>query len=357
MAHEMTMRDYIELQPETMRRIFAARRDNLAAFLDFYAQVRPDHVYIIASGSSYNASCAAAVYMRRALQIDVTVHVPSQLPDVHTARPMIIAVSQGGESTNTIAAIKAMADYPLIAVTGREECTVNTLCDRRFDMGCGLETVGPKTVGYTSTIYAFSLLALEAGYASGRMDQATYEQHTAMFEAVADQMQENLKRTDDFVAAHLEEFCACRKIAFTGKGVGGELAKEGALKVLETLLIPAFHYEFEEYLHGPVCAIDGELAGVYMVSHDADKARMLAVAGAHDQISPNAYVITGDDSVRGERVLNLVTSGDDATMPFEAILLAQLVASEVPVKLDMVNKGMKQFRVFDDLVKTKAIRR
>lgn len=356
MSSEMTMRDYIDLQPQTLRQIFAARKEKLRAFLDFYAQVQPDHLYMIASGSSYNASCAAAVYMRRVLKTDVTVHVPSQLPQIHAARPMIIAVSQGGESTNTIAAVQALSAYPLIAVTGREACTINNLCDRRFDMGCGLETVGPKTVGYTATIFSFSLLAMEAAYASGGMDEEIYARHCAMFEAVPEQMQENLRRTDAFVQAHLDEFCACRKIAFTGKGVGGELAKEGALKILETLLIPAFHYEFEEYLHGPVCAIDGALAGVYMICHDADKARMLAVAAAHDGISPNAYVITGDQAVTGERVLNLLSSGDDATLPFEAILPAQLIASEVPVKMGTVDKGMKQFRMFDDLVKTKAKR-
>ncbi len=356
MAQEMTMRDYIYMQPQTMQRIFDQRKEHLADFLAFYAQVQPDHLYLIASGSSYNASCVSAVYMRRALGIDVTVHVPSQLPDIHAARPMIIAVSQGGESTNTIAAVKAMAKYPLIAVTGREDCTVNTLCDRRLDMGCGLETVGPKTVGYTSTIFVFSLLALEAGYASGKLDQAAYEAHTAMFAQVADAMQENLRRTEAFVEKHLDAFCACKKMAFTGKGAGGELAKEGALKVLETLLIPAFHYEFEEYLHGPLCAIDGEMAGVYMICHDQDKERMLAVAAAHERIGGGAYVLTGDDAVQGERVLNLVTSGDKATEPFEYILFAQQVASEVPVKLGTVNKGMVQFRVFDDLVKTKAKR-
>jgi len=138
--------------------------------------------------------------------------------------------------------------------------------------------------------------------------------------------------------------------------VGAEMAKEAALKVLETLLVPAIHYEFEEYLHGPLCAIDGEMYGFYFLCEDTDKDRMLKVAQAHDSFAPNAYVVTGDASVTGERVLNLVTSGDDATVPFEVILLPQFISSEAPVKLGTVNKGMVQFRKFDDLVKMKAKR-
>lgn len=59
MNQHMTMMDYILLQPETMQEIFDNRQESLKDFLAFYQQVQPDHVYIIASGSSYNASCAA----------------------------------------------------------------------------------------------------------------------------------------------------------------------------------------------------------------------------------------------------------------------------------------------------------
>ena len=106
MNQEMTMMDYILLQPETMQDIFDKRSELLGDFLAFYQQVKPDHVYIIASGSSYNASCAASVYMSRAMGVDVSVHCPSQVPAIRAARPLVMAVSQGGESTNTIAAIK-----------------------------------------------------------------------------------------------------------------------------------------------------------------------------------------------------------------------------------------------------------
>nr|MBR4281156.1 hypothetical protein [Clostridia bacterium] len=356
MNREMTMMDYILLQPQTLQEIFDNRKENLKDFLDFYMQVQPDHVYIIASGSSYNASCAASVYMRRALQVDVTVHCPSQAPVIRAAHPLVLAVSQGGESTNTIAAIKALGDVPVVAVTGKEACTINTMCDRRLPIGCRIETVGPKTMGYTATIFTFSLLALEAGRLSGKLDEAAYRHDRALFAAVPEQCRENIARTAEFTRAHLDDFASMKKLAFVGKGVGAEMAREGALKVLETLLVPAIHYEFEEYLHGPLCAIDGEMHGFYMLCTDEDKERMLKVAQAHDSFAPNAYMITGDDAIRGERVLNLVTSGDDATVPFEVILLPQFISSEVPVKLDTVNKGMVQFRKFDDLVKMKAKR-
>lgn len=57
---------------------------------------------------------------------------------------------------------------------------------------------------------------------------------------------------------------------------------------------------------------------------------MLKVAQAHQEMNGCAYIITGDEAIRGEHVLNLVTSGDDATVPFEVILLPQFISSEVP---------------------------
>lgn len=356
MNQEMTMRDCILEQPAVMQRIFEHRFENLKELLDYYLQIKPDHLYIIACGSSYNASCAAAVFMEKALNIDVTVHVPSQIPTIRAKQPMVFAVSQGGESTNTIAAVKVLRSYPLVAVTGKKDCTVNTLCDRHFDFGCGIETVGPKTKGYTATIFSFSLFALEAGYASGAMTQAEYERYTKLFSEVADNLKENIARTDAFVKKHLDRFCSATKMAFTGKGIGGQLAKECALKILETLLIPAIQYEFEEYLHGPICAIDQNMTGFYLLPNDPDKERMLASAKAHETLCPESYILTSDPDIQGDKVLQLVSSGDDATAPFEYILAAQFISSEVPIQLNTVNNGMKQFRLFDDLVKIKAKR-
>ena len=294
--------------------------------------------------------------MEKALNIDVTVHVPSQLPTIRAARPLIFAVSQGGESTNTIAAVKALQAYPLVAVTGKKDCTVNTLCSHQFDFGCGIETVGPKTKGYTATIFSFSLFALEAGYASGSLSDAEYTRYTALFAAVPDNMKENILRTDAFVQTHLKAFCKAKKMAFTGKGIGGQLAKECALKVMETLLIPAIQYEFEEYLHGPICTIDDSMMGFYLLPNDADATRMLASAKAHEALCPESYILTAEESIQGQKVLNLIASGDDATVPFEYSFLAQIISSEIPIKLGTVNNGMKQFRLFDDLVKIKAKR-
>ena len=121
MNPQMTMRSCIEEQPAVMQRIFENRSENLKDLLSYYKEICPDHLYIIACGSSYNASCAAAVFMEKALDIDVTVHVPSQIPTIRAKRPLILAVSQGGESTNTIAAVKALKNYPLVAVTGKKE--------------------------------------------------------------------------------------------------------------------------------------------------------------------------------------------------------------------------------------------
>ena len=71
------------------------------------------------------------------------------------------------------------------------------------------------------------------------MDADTYAAHVEMFSRVPEDCRENIARTDAFTMKHLDAFSKMQKMAFVGKGVGGEMAKEGALKVLETLLVPA----------------------------------------------------------------------------------------------------------------------
>ncbi len=350
----MKMRDYIFEQPETLGRVIANRKKNLTEFANYYEEVNPDHVYIIACGSSYNSVRTTLDFLIETLDTEVTIHYPSALPIIRSGRSLIIVVSQGGESTNTIAAIKKLSSYPLVAVTGETSCTINDMCDRKVYLDCGPETAGPKTKGYTATIMSFYMMALEAALKIGKITANHYEEKIALFEKAASNMKENIKRADAWMVKNVDELTHATKFVMTGKGVNGVLASECALKILETLLVPAMGFEFEEFLHGPVCTLDEAMAGVYLLADDEDKARMLAVANMHKEISKYVYIVTSDETIKADNVLNLVVTGDPATTPFEYILPAQFIGSEVPIKKGIEGKGMQFFAKVDKAVGIKV---
>lgn len=123
-----TMYDYYLEQPGVLNDIFSNRASAAKAFVESFGRERPDRLYLIASGSSLNAALAAEAFMELALGIEVRCSAPSSLPAIRGEWPFILFISQGGSSTNTIAAIKALSAYPMLALTGAEACRHQRLC-------------------------------------------------------------------------------------------------------------------------------------------------------------------------------------------------------------------------------------
>ena len=142
----MNMMDYIREQPDVFARALANRASLAAPFVELFRAVEPDRLYIVASGTSRNASATAAPFMSQVLGMDVTVSAPSRLYAVYGQRPLMIYVSQGGNSTNTIAAMERFAAIPSLAMTG-DRGRICDLCQHYTAIPCGPETVGPKTKG------------------------------------------------------------------------------------------------------------------------------------------------------------------------------------------------------------------
>ena len=182
----MNMMDYIREQPDVFARALANRASLAAPFVELFRAVEPDRLYIVASGTSRNASATAAPFMSQVLGMDVTVSAPSRLYAVYGQRPLMIYVSQGGNSTNTIAAMERFAAIPSLAMTG-DRGRICDLCQHYTAIPCGPETVGPKTKGYTMTILGLYLLALETARATGRLSEADYETYMSTLTAAGGQ--------------------------------------------------------------------------------------------------------------------------------------------------------------------------
>ncbi|NCC08594.1 MAG: SIS domain-containing protein [Clostridia bacterium] len=135
-----------------------------------------------------------------------------------------------------------------------------------------------------------------------------------------------------------------KKCCIIGKNVSSHAAAEGALKLDETMLIPACGYEFEEFLHGPACTIDNEMAGIYFIpdESDNDRDRMLKLAAFHKMLCNDVYTFGGDGC---DCNLKLTAWYADA---FSYILPCQMMAAECPPEA-----GHKQFKYLQDALNTK----
>ena len=351
----LSMYHYIFEQQAALRHILQERKACTADFAQLCAENAPDRIYLIASGTSYNGALAAAPFMEEILGLEVSAHVPSMLPAIRGTRPLIVFISQGGHSTNTLRAIEALRGYPSLALTGTVECRVNEVCDRHVLMACGPEEAGPKTKGYVSTILTLYLMAMEGALGSGALTEEQYDEIIAALTSAIDRIDKNIAATEKWVDDNTDWLTDTTHYVIVGKNQDGLVAREAGLKLVETVLTPASDYEFEEFLHGPIGLINEALGGVYFLppQEDPDCARMMKLAGYHAEHSKRVCVVSADPTLAGEHVLALDAEGPWYTRPFAYILPCQFIGAKLPEKMNIGDRGMQIFKEVDARVDIK----
>lgn len=350
----MTMLDYINEQPEIFQNVLKQKVEITARFCDVFCKEMPDQIYLIASGTSCNAAKAAAPFMEMVLDRQVHVFPPSRLERVFGKNPLLIFISQGGKSTNMIAAAEKMKGSLRIAMTGSEDGTLNSMCEHYIMIPCGPENVGPKTKGYTTTILTLYLMALEAAKQGGILSGEKYAEYMETLEKASGQMKENIERSFRWMEQNEDGLKGLHEIYLIGKGQNLFIAQEGALKMMETYLIPGNPFDFEEYLHGPSCSLRESTAGMYLLpmEEDPDYERMQKLVKYHRDICRTVYTI-GLPSSEDERDCTLLSSGQWYTKPFEAMIPLQVISAVIPGKLGIDGVGMQHFKAIDKVMDVK----
>ncbi|MCI8615943.1 MAG: SIS domain-containing protein [Lachnospiraceae bacterium] len=351
----MVMMDYILEQTELFRKVLSCREEEAAAFCDMTAQNNPAQICLIASGTSYNAACAAAPFMEMILGKPVSVNVPSQVEKLKGANPLAVVISQGGNSTNILEVFEKIQGIPTLVMTGDPGGHANTKGDCYREIPCGEETVGPKTKGYTITLLTLYLMALEEGKRSGSITNQEYNEYMEGLSRASDNLPENIERTREWVQANMETLCELKIIYMAGKRQGAKVAAEGALKVMETLLIPGVAYEFEEFLHGPASSLAENVSGFYLLptADDPDYERMGRLINYHRNICKSVYTVGLEES-EDKRDCLLKLTGRWYTQPFEQILPMQVISAVVTEHIGLTGKGSLKFAGLDAVMQIKA---
>lgn len=328
------MYEYWKSQPDVLKRILDTRKEQVQPFVELFCACQPDRLYLVGSGTSLNAQRAAAPYLEQILNVDVRTAASSRVGALRGQRPLVVFLSQGGSSTNTLSAMERLQKVQSICITGEEHCEIQRRAAHHMTIGCGEEQAGPKTVGYTSSVMCLYLCALEAALAAGRISRPFYQEQIALLYTAVENMRENLVRTGQWFERNRQDLVRIQKYVLVGIGGDSAAAREGCLKILETIKVPAMSFEFEEYLHGPIILTDSCLGGIFYIGGDAqERARMVELARCHAEFSQYAYPVVDSGSepeLQDPRMLELVRTGQDHTRVFEAVLAPQLLAAEVP---------------------------
>jgi glucosamine--fructose-6-phosphate aminotransferase (isomerizing) len=219
-----------------------------------------DKVYIIAAGTSYHAGMVAKYAIEHWARIGVEVEIASEFryrDPILTRSTVVIAISQSGETADTIAA----AEYAraqgarVVAVTNIVGSTIARTADAVIYTRAGLEVAVASTKAFTTQIVALGVLALYLAQERRQMFAEECRDMLDRFEALPALMDQVLAG-EEAIAELAKRFAGASYVMFIGRQVGLPLALEGALKLKEISYIHAEGFASGEMKHGPIALIE-----------------------------------------------------------------------------------------------------
>jgi glucosamine--fructose-6-phosphate aminotransferase (isomerizing) len=289
---------------DSMRGRVNVRQDNIAlsGFIDNKDRfLNAKRIIITACGTSWHAGLIAMYAIEEFAQIPVEVEYSSEFryrKPVINKDDVVIAISQSGETADTLAAIQLAKEkgafiFSICNVVGAS-------IPRVSDSGCYTH-VGPEigvasTKAFTAQVVALTMLALCIGREKGTMSKEQYLRIVRELGQIPDKIERVLgqnKRISDFA----KTFTYAQNFIYLGRGYNFPVAMEGALKLKEISYIHAEGYPAAEMKHGPIALISQEMPVVVVAPH----------CGTYEKVVSNIQEI----KARKGRVIAVVTEGDE----------------------------------------------
>lgn len=341
------------------KKVLDQRKELTADFVAAWKDKPLNRIVFVGSGSSNTAPTFAKEILERLIQVEVTIAVPTR---IHTLLPLLpkegvifCAGSQSGRSTNTLGAVKKVqaAGYAVTAVTANPDAPLPQACGSCVPVLCGEETVGAKTKGMTSTALTMTIMGMELALAKGMLAEDTYQETIDAFYRAADCAAANVEASITWCMEH-KELADAPHMIYIADGMNYPAILEGALKVLETLYIPVFAYEFEEYLHGVGNTLNSDSWLVFLTSDIGDRQRFMALYDFAQEHGSHDYIIsTGTPSGHPDELF-LQTSGNELTLPFETLMPFHVISALLS-EVKGINCDKPQFTDFAQRLDTKTL--
>lgn len=295
-------------QPECLENCMRGRINveannvTLSAVIDYRRQLlAAKRVIIVACGTSWHAGLIGKQLIESLCRIPVEVEYASEFRyrnPVIDSSDVVIAISQSGETADTLAAVNLAKDNGAF-VYG--VCNaIGSSIPRDTDTGSYIH-VGPEigvasTKAFTGQVTVLLMLALALGKEKGTITNEQYSKIVSELCAVPEKMKSLLK-LNDRISELSKTFTYASNFLYLGRGYNYPVALEGALKLKEISYIHAEGYPAAEMKHGPIALIDSDMPVVVIAPHDE----------MYQKVLSNIQEI----KARKGKVIALVSKGDD----------------------------------------------
>ncbi|MGH7613698.1 MAG: glutamine--fructose-6-phosphate transaminase (isomerizing) [Gemmatimonadales bacterium] len=257
-------------------------------------------ILIVACGTSWHSGLVGRYALEELSHIPVDIEYASEYryrPRLHHPGTLAIAISQSGETADTLEAMRAAraAGCRVVGVVNTVGSTIARESDGGIYLHAGPEIGVASTKAFTSQITALLLLGLYLGRQRGVLSA----EQGRDFATELGNLPELVRRTLDLSSAIVDlakHYADTRNALYLGRGVNFPVALEGALKLKEISYIHAEGYPAAEMKHGPIALIDENMPVVFVAPHDHVYQKVLA----------NMQEV----KARGGRILALTSEGN-----------------------------------------------
>ncbi|MBU1241648.1 glutamine--fructose-6-phosphate transaminase (isomerizing) [Myxococcota bacterium] len=295
----------------------------------------PEKIFIVACGTSYYAGLIGKFYLEQAARIPVEVEVASEFryrDPLVDSRHLVIAISQSGETADTLAAISIAKQKGarILAITNSVHSQIQQVSDATLETIAGPEIGVASTKAFTTQLIALSILSLYFAQRKG-LTEVVSEWIDALFDCPS-QMHHILNQAPQ-IQVMARRYAHATHFLYLGRGNLYPIALEGALKLKEISYIHAEGYPAGEMKHGPIALIDEDLPTVVLAVQNAQYEKIMS--NLEEVLSRNAKVLavaSSSDHHIGTMVndLALIPSQiHEMIQPILCILPLQLLAYHI----------------------------
>ncbi len=296
-----------------------------------------DGVSIIGCGSATHAGLVAKYAIEKLAKIPVYVTTASEygyLPPITTHNTLTIAVSQSGETADTLAALKLAKQNgnKTLGIVNVVGSAISKQADNVIYTNAGPEIAVATTKGYTTQLAVFYMIAIAIAYAKGTISD---EQTTQFIKIIKDELPQKISEvlnSRDKVKCISQNLKECNDLYFIGRGLDAHSCIECSLKLKEISYIHSEAYPAGELKHGTLSLIEDGTPVIAVSTDDVYTKKILA--NIKEITSRGGKVIYVSDKEMSSQFYNdifLLPVTDAMFSPFLTVIFAQLLSYETAV--------------------------
>lgn len=296
------------------------------------------HVRLLGCGTSLHACQVGRIAIEQLARVPAMAHVSSEFrhndPVIET-NALHFAVSQSGETADTLAAVKEiqLKGGDVRGVVNVVGSSIARQCGHGCYIHSGPEQAVASTKAFTNMVAALSMFALQIGRARS-LSREKGKRIVRSIKAIPDQVQSYLDDVGPINEA-VKLIKGSKSVLFLGRGVSAPVAREGALKLMEIAYIPCLAYPAGEMKHGPIALLEEGSPVVVVAPNDSLKEK--TISSIHECRARGAKIILiheEGDSIEAEADISIpVPSTEPILSPMLTVLPLQLIAYETALAL------------------------